>query len=112
MASFQAPGAARGVDSGPSAEPLVTLFERDDSITVPLLSQVRLAGYDVRAARPAVELFDVLGKHSVALFLIALGVATAGPREFWVALDARRRGRPLEGMTFRIKNAPTGLEPD
>jgi len=112
MASFQAPGAARGVDSGPSAAPLVALFERDDSIAVPLLSQVRLAGYDVRAARTAVELFDVLGKHSVALVLIDLGGATAGRREFWVALDARRRGRPLQVMTFRIKDAPTGLEPD
>lgn len=95
----------RGVDLdgafGANAAPLVALFERDDSIAVPLLSQMRMAGYDVRAARTPVELFDLLGKNFVSLVLVDLGNATAGRREFWVALDAQRRGRALQVMTFR-----------
>src|SRR5579864_1762238 len=76
-----------------ASAPLITLFERDDSIAVPLLSQLRMAGYDVRSARTPVELFDILGKNLVTLVLVDLGAATAGRREFWVALDAHRRGR-------------------
>jgi hypothetical protein len=112
MASFQAPGASFDPDAG-AAGPLVALFERDDAIAVPLLSQVRLAGYDVRAARNAVDLFDVLAKQQVAMVLVDLGTATASRREFWVALDARRRGRPLQVMTFRLKTPQvTSLELD
>ncbi|HEX2346837.1 MAG TPA: hypothetical protein VHI51_00245 [Ktedonobacterales bacterium] len=85
------------------AAPLITLFERDDSIAVPLLSQLRMAGYDVRSARTPVELFDILGKHLVMLVLVDLGAATAGRREFWVALDAHRRGRSaMQVLTFRF----------
>ena len=95
----------RGVDAGNQGDvgsaPLIALFERDDSIAVPLLSQIRMAGYDVRAARTPVELFDLLGKSFVSLVLVDLGAATAGRREFWVALDAQRRGRALQVMTFR-----------
>jgi hypothetical protein len=87
--------------------PLITLFERDDAIAVPLLSQLRMAGYDVRAARTPVELFDILSKSLVALVLVDLGAATAGRREFWVALDAQRRGRATQVMTFRFV-APHG----
>jgi hypothetical protein len=112
MASFQAPGAIFDPDAG-AAGPMVALFERDDAIAVPLLSQIRLAGYDVRAARTAVDLFDVLAKLQVAMVLVDLGTATAGRREFWVALDARRRGRPLQVMTFRLKTPQvTSLELD
>ncbi len=101
MTTFQAPGTTLEADVHPAATPLVVLFERDDAIAVPLLSQLRIAGYDVRAARTPVELFDITSKHLVALVLIDLGNATAGRREFWVALDAQRRGRPTQAMTFR-----------
>lgn len=84
-----------------ASAPLITLFERDDSIAVPLLSQLRMAGYDVRSARTPVELFDILGKNLVTLVLVDLGAATAGRREFWVALDAQRRGRAVQVLTFR-----------
>jgi len=59
---------------------MIALFERDDEIAVPLLSQIRIAGYDVRAARTAVELFDVLTKNPVALVLVDLGGASASRR--------------------------------
>src|SRR5262245_51784856 len=108
MAIGQLPGSPLDVNLDGAAAPLIALFERDDSIAVPLLSQVRLAGYDVRAARTPVELFDLLGKHLVSLVLVDLGNATAGRREFWVALDAQRRGRSLQVMTFRF-TPPGGL---
>ncbi len=100
MASFQAQEPLTA-DSAGSA-PLVVVYERDDSIAIPLLSQARIAGYDVRAARTPVELFDTLTKQQASIVLVDLGNATAGRREFWVALDAMRKGRTLEVMTFRI----------
>lgn len=101
MAQIHMRGADVESGVGANTAPLVALFERDDSIAVPLLSQMRMAGYDVRAARTPVELFDLLGKNFVSLVLVDLGNATAGRREFWVALDAQRRGRALQVMTFR-----------
>ena len=101
MTTFQMPGSALEMDAQSSTTPLVVLFERDDAIAVPLLSQLRIAGYDVRGARTPVELFDVTSKQLVALILIDLGGATAGRREFWVALDGARRGRSIQVMTFR-----------
>lgn len=92
--------------------PLIVVFERDDAIAVPLLSQLRMAGYDVRAARTPVELLGMLGKQLVALVLVDLGNATAGRREFWVALDAQRRGRSLQVMTFRFTTPVSALDPD
>lgn len=92
--------------------PLITLYERDDAIAVPLLSQLRMAGYDVRASRTPVELFDTLSKHLVALVLVDLGAATAGRREFWVALDAQRRGRAIQVMTFRFISQHGDLDLD
>jgi hypothetical protein len=44
----------------------------------------------------------------VSLILIDMGSATAGRREFWVALDTQRRGRPIQLMTFRY-TVPGGL---
>ncbi|HEX8037282.1 MAG TPA: hypothetical protein VF510_25730 [Ktedonobacterales bacterium] len=108
MATFQIAGTSLDNDGNSLTAPLVVLFERDDAIAVPLLSQLRMAGYDVRSARTPVELFDILGKHLVALVLVDLGVATAGRREFWVALDAQRRGRAIQVMTFRY-TPPGGL---
>ena len=95
-----------------ASAPLITLFERDDSIAVPLLSQLRMAGYDVRSARTPVELFDILGKNLVTLVLVDLGAATAGRREFWVALDAQRRGRALQVLTFRYMAPASDLDLD
>lgn len=71
-----------------------------------------MAGYDVRAARTPVELFGMLGKQLVALVLVDLGNATAGRREFWVALDAQRRGKALQVMTFRYTTPVNLLDPD
>ncbi len=95
-----------------ASAPLITLFERDDSIAVPLLSQLRMAGYDVRSARTPVELFDILGKNLVTLVLVDLGAATAGRREFWVALDAQRRGRSMQVLTFRYMTPASDLDLD
>jgi hypothetical protein len=101
MTTFQMPGPTLDMDAQSSTTPLVVLFERDDSIAVPLLSQIRMAGYDVRAARTPVELFDITGREQVAIILIDMGSATAGRREFWVALDTQRRGRSIQILTFR-----------
>src|SRR5690349_7027637 len=112
MATFQFSGATQDANNGASTAPLVVLFERDDAIAVPLLSQLRLAGYDVRAARTPVELFDLTGKHPVSLVLVDLGNATAGRREFWVALDAQRRGRTMRVMTFRYNQIASLFDND
>ncbi len=101
MAIVQIPGAARESENVSATSPLVVLFERDDAIAVPLLSQLRLANYDVRSSRTPVELFDILSKHLVSLVLVDLGNATASRREFWVAMDAQRKGRAIQVMTFR-----------
>jgi hypothetical protein len=111
--SYNASGVAFGAPAGQPASvegPLVVVFERDDTLAVPLLSQLRLAGYDVRGARTPVELFDTAQKHTVALMLIDLGNAAAGRREFWVALDAQRRGRAIQVVTYRFMGA--GAIPD
>lgn len=102
------------MDADPSTtvSPLVVLFERDDAIAVPLLSQLRIASYDVRAARTPVDLFDICTKHQVALVLVDLGCATASRREFWVALDAHRQGRQLQVMTFRYTPPGSLLDSD
>lgn len=103
MTSFQANRAILDGSPAASTAPLIVLYERDDAIAIPLLSQLRMAGYDVRAARTPVELFDLLAKLEVALALVDLGNATASRREFWVALDARRRDRQMHVMTFRLR---------
>ncbi len=112
MAHYQAPGIMLEPTANGTTAPLVVLFERDDGIAVPLLSQLRMAGYDVRSARTPVELFGLLSKQLVALVLVDLGNATAGRREFWVALDAQRRGRSLQVMTFRYTTPVHLLDPD
>src|SRR5260221_11112541 len=100
MAIYQIPGAAFEAGAGTSTAPLIVLFERDDAIAIPLLSQLRLASYDVRAARTPVELFDILSKHLSAPVLVDLGSATSGRREIWIALASHRAGRPRQLMTF------------
>lgn len=114
MASFQAPeyGYAHQGSGQSVPAPLIVLFERDDTIAVPLLSALRTEGYDVRSARTPVELFDLLGKQSASLVLVDLGLATAARREFWIALDAQRRGRSLQVVTYRnlAPGAPFDLD--
>src|SRR5258708_19052938 len=112
MALVQLPGSPFDAGLEVASAPVVVLYERDDAIAVPLLWQIRLAGFDVRAARTPVELFDILGKHLVSLVLVDLGNATAGRREFWVALDAQRRGRALQVMTFRYTPPGSFIDPD
>jgi hypothetical protein len=84
-----------------NTSPLVLLFERTDAIAVPLLSQLRMEGYDVRAARIPVEVFDIMQREPVELLLIDLGNAAANRREFWVGLDSPRRNRSIHIITFR-----------
>ncbi len=81
--------------------PLVLLFERNDAIAVPLLGQLRTAGYDVRAARIPVEVFDLIQREPIDLLLVDLGNAAANRREFWVGLDTQRRNRTIHVITFR-----------
>ena len=81
--------------------PLVLLFERNDAIAVPLLGQLRTAGYDVRAARIPVEVFDLMQREPIDLLLVDLGNAAANRREFWVGLDTQRRNRTIHVITFR-----------
>jgi hypothetical protein len=85
----------------PTGGPLVLLFERNDAIAVPLLGQLRVAGYDVRAARIPVEVFDLMSREPIDLLLIDLGNAAANRREFWVGLDSQRRNRTIHVLTFR-----------
>jgi CheY-like chemotaxis protein len=115
LMSYNSPGSVFGPPHGPSPEasaPLVLIFERNDAVAVPLLSQLRVAGYDVRSARTPVELFDTAQKHAVALVLVDLGSAAAGRREFWVALDAQRRGRAIQVLTFRLVSDASAMEAD
>jgi len=84
-----------------SSGPLVLVFERNDAVAVPLLGQLRMAGYDVRAARIPVEVFDLMQREPVDLIVIDLGNAAANRREFWVGLDSQRRNRTIHVITFR-----------
>lgn len=113
--SYQSPGPLHSARPGQAANanaPLIVLFERDDTVAVPLLSQLRVVGYDVRGARTPVELFDHMQKHVVTLVLVDLGSAAASRREFWVALDAQRRGRAIQVLTFRFMGDQSNFEPD
>lgn len=112
--SYPVPGPAFGAANvSPHGDtPLVLLFERDDAMAVPLLSQLRLAGYDVRAARTPVDLFDAAQKHAVSLIVVDLNNAAAGRREFWVALDAQRRGSATQVLTFRVVTPNGPLQAD
>ncbi len=84
-----------------SKAPLILLFERNDAIAVPLIPQLRIAGYDVRAARIPVEVFDLLQREPIMLVLVDLNNAAANRREFWVGLDSQRRTRQVHVLTFR-----------
>ena len=87
-----------------SGGPHLLLFERDQQLTALLTSEFQLAGYECHAARTAVEVFDAIARYPIRLVLVNLAQAAAGRREFWVALDAQRRGRGVQVFTFRCTN--------
>ena len=94
-----------------SGGPHILLFERDQQLVALLSSELALAGYEVHTARTAVEVFDAIARFSVRLVMVDLAQAQAGRREFWVALDAQRRGRGVQVFTFRCTNL-AGYGPD
>lgn len=94
-----------------SGGPHILLFERDQQLTALLTSEFQLAGYECHAARTAVEVFDAIARYPIRLVLVNLAQAAAGRREFWVALDAQRRGRGVQVFTFRCMNI-AGYGPD
>src|SRR5579884_2770198 len=91
--------------------PHILLFERDQQLVALLTSEFQLAGYECHAARTAVEVFDAIARYPIRLVLVNLAQAAAGRREFWVALDAQRRGRGVQVVTFRCMNL-AGYGPD
>ncbi len=84
--------------------PHILLFERDQQLTTLLTSEFQLAGYECHPARTAVEVFDAIARYPIRLVLVNLAQAAASRREFWVALDAQRRGRGIQVFTFRCMN--------
>lgn len=82
----------------------ILLFERDQQLTALLTSEFQLAGYECHAARTAVEVFDAIARHPVQMVLVDLAQAAAGRREFWVQLDAQRKGREVQVLTYRCTN--------
>ncbi len=94
-----------------SGGPHILLFERDQQLTGLLISEFQLAGYECHTARTAVEVFDAIARFPVRLVLVNLAQAAASRREFWVALDAQRRGRGVQVFTFRCMNL-AGYGPD
>ena len=94
-----------------SGGPHVLLFERDQQLTGLLISEFQLAGYECHTARTAVEVFDAIARFPIRLVLVNLAQAAASRREFWVALDAQRRGRGVQVFTFRCMNL-AGYGPD
>ncbi len=91
-------------------QPLVVAFERDESLAGSLLGLLRAQGYESRAAKTPVEVFDLIARYPVGLVLVNLGQAATGRREFWVALDSQRRGRGVQVVTYR--NIIPGVEPE
>lgn len=87
-----------------SGGPHILLFERDQQLTTLLMSEFQLAGYECHPARTAVEVFDAIARYPIRLVLVNLAQAAASRREFWVALDAQRRGRGVQVLTFRCMN--------
>ncbi len=94
-----------------SGAPHILLFERDQQLTALLSGELGLAGYEVHTSRTAVEVFDAIARFPVRLVMVNLAQAQAGRREFWVALDAQRRGRGVQVFTFRCSNLG-GYGPD
>lgn len=94
-----------------SGGPHILLFERDQQLTGLLISEFQLAGFECHTARTAVEVFDAIARFPIRLVLVNMAQAAANRREFWVALDAQRRGRGVQVFTFRCMNL-AGYGPD
>src|SRR5579859_1071448 len=94
-----------------SGGPHILLFERDQQLTGLLISEFQLAGFECHTARTAEEVFDAIARFPIRLVLVNMAQAQAGRREFWVALDAQRRGRGVQVFTFRCSNLG-GYGPD
>jgi hypothetical protein len=82
-------------------QPMVVLFERDESLAGMLLGQLRSLGYECRPARIPVEVFDFIARYPVGLVLINLGHAATSRRDFWVALENKQRERGVQYLTYR-----------
>jgi hypothetical protein len=91
-------------------QPLIVVFDRDESLVGLLIGQLRAQGYEGRSARTPVEVFDLIARYPVRLALVNLGQAATGRREFWVALDAQRFGRGVQVITYRY--VVPGVDPD
>ncbi len=106
QAMFAMRAATRGsaVMNVNSGGPHILLFERDQQLTTLLVSEFQLAGYECHPARTAVEVFDAIARYPIRLVLVNLAQAAASRREFWVALDAQRRGRGVQVLTFLCMN--------
>lgn len=100
---WTATGGSAGMNVN-SGGPHILLFERDQQLTTLLTSEFQLAGYEFHPARTAVEVFDAIARFPIRLVLVDLAQAAASRREFWVALDAQRRGRGVQVFTFRCMN--------
>ena len=90
--------------NGSTGGPQILLFERNPQVITLLTSELQRAGYECHAARTAVEVFATMTRHLVQLVLVNLAQAAAGRREFWVALEAQRRGRGVQVLTYRCTN--------
>jgi hypothetical protein len=84
--------------------PHILLFERDQQLATLLTSELQLAGYTNHTARTAVEVFDAIARYPIKLVLVNLAQAATARREFWVALDAQRRDRKVQVLTFICTN--------
>jgi hypothetical protein len=89
---------------------MVVLFERDESLAGMVLAQLRALGYECRAARIPVEVFDLIARYPVGLVLVNLGQAATGRRDFWVALENKQRERGVQYLTYRL--VVPGIKPD
>ncbi len=92
-----ASGGTRGAN-----QPLVVIFERDESVAASLLGQFRAQGYECRSARTPVEVFNDIAHYPVELVLVNLGHPATSRREFWVPLDTYRRGKGIQVVTYRV----------
>ncbi len=95
------PGSQAGGTQG-AYQPMVVLFERDESLAGMLLGQLRALGYECRSARIPVEVFDLIARYPVGLVLVNLAQAAAGRRDFWVALENKQRERGVRCLTYRF----------
>ncbi len=90
--------------NGSTGGPQLLLFERNQQVLTLLTSELQLAGYQCHAARTAVEVFATMTHQLVRLVLVNLAQPAAGRGEFWVAMEAQRRGRGVQVLTYRCTN--------